>query len=410
MSLVNLLSAGPGTFVYHFLIFMVLEAVVGILLVEYRRNRTPGQRRLLWTFGGLMGMRVLLLFGEPFGSDVSAPIFNGVELASLTLLGWTFLAPSLSPRAGKGYLFVGLGVTLVCVLTFLPGWYEMLARFPHLLYLLFWQQTFWYGVSALMVLTPTLLLLRLQRRGGRQLSLVAFCILSLGFGTLCSASLLLTLGWLGMAAYTLIGLGRLINMLGYPLFAVVVHQAALRDTQARGGAVRGARQAPDLQFLSQASQADGQVLDLDDFLNRAAKGTAVALDADLCAIFLLRPGEDAPGIISLAARYTSFQRAERPLSSFTFLLAEQPALAYALRQRKQLSFNVETDDPRLQTLYRMLGSQRVGPAIIQPIFDQRQVMGAMVVGNNHSQRTFGPDAIRACRNIAVQVAAVLSST
>jgi len=403
MSLVNLLSAGPGVFVYHLLIFMVLEAVIGIALIEYRRTRDPDHRRIAWAFGGLMGMRVLLLIGEPLGPDVIAPILNGIELASLTLLGWAFLTPFLDLRASRGYLFGGLGITVLCAVTFLPGWYEMLARFPNLLYFPFWQQTLWYVVDTLLALTPTLILLRLRqnKQPVPQLSPLAFGTLTFGFATLCISSFCLTVGWLDVAAYTLIGFGRMINLIGYPLFAIVVHQAVLRDPAHRG-AKPGARQTPTLQSLAGA----GQTPDLDDLVNQAVKEIATILDADLCAIFLIN-SKGTPGAISLTAQYAPRQGIERPISPFTFLLDEQPALAYALQRRKQLVFNVETDNPRLQTLYRRLGSQRAGPTVIQPILDQQRALGVLVIGNNHSQRAFDPDAIRTCQQIAGQIAAIL---
>lgn len=409
MFLVNLLSTGPGAFVYHLLIFLVLEALVGITLVEYRRVRNPDHRRILWTFGGLMGMRVLLLIGEPLGPAVVAPILNGIELASLTFLGWAFLVPILGRRIGKMYLAGGLVATLLCAATFLPGWYETLARFPHLLYLTFWQQTFWYAVDILLALAPALVMLRLQRQEGQRLSLIAFGALSLGFATLCIGALFLTVGWLNIAAYTLVGIGRLINMLSYPLFAVAVHQAALRDWQARRGAMQGVHQTPALRFLVEASQSGGDSFDLDGFLNRVVEGTATTLDADLCAVFLVDPdeNENEPETVNLTAQYAPFRRAGRPSVPSTVSLAEQPALAYALKRRRQLTFNVETDNPRLQTLYGLFGSQRAGPTIIQPILNQHRILGALVVGNNRSQRAFEPDAARTCRNIAGQVAAVL---
>lgn len=407
MSLINLLSTGPGAFVYHLLIFLVLETLVGVALIEYRRARNPDHRRILWTFGGLMGMRILLLLGEPLGPAVIAPILNGIELASLTLLGWAFLAPS-SHRTGKRYLVGGLGATLLCTVTFLPGWYRALARFPYLLYLAFWQQTFWYAVSVLLALAPALILLR-RRRGERQwLPVIAFGALSLGFTTLCMASLFLTVGWSDISAYTLIGIGRLINMQSYPLFAVAVHHAALQVYRQPQQHAReeSPRQTPALQFLAEARHPSGGLLDLDSLLNRVVEGAATTLNADICAIFLVNP--DEPGAINLAAQYPPSEHTERQAAQFTFSLAEQPALAYALKRHKQLTLNVETNNPRLQTLYRLLGHRETGPTVIQPILNQHRPLGALVVGNNHSQRVFDPNAIRMCQDIAGQVAAVLS--
>ena len=407
MALVNLLGTGPGSSVYHFLVLLALEAMAGIAFIEWRRTHSPDRRRVLWAFGGLLVMYALLLFGESFGPVIIAPFTSGMEVASLALLGWAFLAPDLSHRTRTRYLVGGLGATFLCAVTFLPVWYRVLAQFPHLLYLTFWQQTFWYAVSVLLALAPALLLLRSQQRRELMLPAVGFGVLCLGFATLLVGSLLLTVGQPDIAGYTLIGVGRVINMFGYPLFAVAVHRIALRGRRTYRQKLRSMsketlHQARELQFLVEAGRTIGQTLDLDTVLQRLVESIAKALGADLCAAFLVN--QDMPGTVSLAARYTPFQRTGRLAGQSTFSLAEQSTLAYALKRHNQLTFNVDTDDPRLQTLYGLLDSQETGPTIVQPLLCQRRVLGALVVGNNHSQRAFEPDEGRLCRSIAVQAA------
>ncbi|MEE8392260.1 MAG: GAF domain-containing protein, partial [Anaerolineae bacterium] len=155
----------------------------------------------------------------------------------------------------------------------------------------------------------------------------------------------------------------------------------------------------------EARHSSGGPHNLNGFLHRVVEGTAATLNADTCAIFLVNP--DEPGTINLAAQYPPSEHAEQQAAQLTFPLAEQHALAYALKRRKQLTLNVETDNPHLRSLYRLLGSQKTGPTVIQPILNQHRPLGVLVVGNNHSQRVLGPDAIQMCKSIAGQVAAVL---
>jgi len=414
MPLVNLLGTGPGTFVYHLLVFLVLEATAGIALIEWHHTHHAGHRRILCVFGGLLAMRVLLLLGDPLGPAVVAPLLSGVEAASLTLLGWAFLASSVNRRARRWYLAGGLGVILLCILVFLPGWYRTLAQVPNRLYAVFWQQTCWYAVSMLLTVTPALVSLRPQQRE-RQWSLVfGFVMLFLGFTTLCVGSLLLMAGQLDVSAYTtLIGVGRLINLLGYPFFAIAVHLIILRDMwtyrhELQDVSREGLRQTQELHFLIEASRTIGESLDQDAVLRRVVESTATALEADRCAVFLVNP--DKAGTVNLAAQYVPLQRAGRPGVQPTFPLAEQPTLAYALKQRKQLTINVKTDDLRLRTLYRLLGSREAGPTIVQPLLHHRRVLGALVVGNDRSQRVFVPSEGRLCRSIAGQIAAAIENT
>jgi hypothetical protein len=265
-------------------------------------------------------------------------------------------------------------------------------------------------MSVLLVLAPTLILLRVQSERPRLL-VIAFGTLFLGFTILCISSLFLTLGWLDISAYTLVGIGRLINMLGYPLFAVVVHQIALQDRTGRQQPQRRASeemayQVPALQFLANPAKLGSGLGDLNGYLNRVAQGTATTLDADLCAIFLVNP--DDPGIINLVVQHSPSQSTGQRAARLALSLAEQPALAYALKRRQQLILNIETNNLHLQTLYNLLGDQATGPTVIQPILNQHRVLGALVVGNSRSQRAFEPAATRMCRNIAEQVAAILS--
>ncbi len=412
MSLVNLLSTGPGAVVYHLIVLLALEAMAGIALIEWRRTHDPDQRRILRVFGGLLAMRVLLLVGGPSGPAVIAPVISGVALASLTLLGWAFLAPYTNPRVSKGYLIGGLGAAFLCAVTFLPGWYKSLAQFPHLLYLTFWQQTFWYAVSMLIALALALVLLRPRYRERQWLAALGFAVLFLGFTTLCVGSLFSTAGWFGMSAYTLIGLGRLINLLGYPLFTMSVYYIALRGRAARREELEDVsadalRQVQELRFLVEIGRTVSESLDLDTVLRRAVESTAVTLNADRCAIFLVNSGN--PGTVSLAAQHTLPRQAEQPTVWPSFPADEQPALVYALKRRKQLVINAETHNPRLRTLYGLFGSRGTGPTIVQPLLHQDRVLGALVVGNDRGQRAFAPHEARLCQNIAAQVAVAVEN-
>ena len=144
MSLINLLSVGPGTSVYHLLVLLALGAMGGIALIEWRHTGNPDHRRILWAFGGLVVLRLPLLLTEPWlgVSDANvpaliAPFLGGIEVASLTVLGWAFLSPVLSRRAERAYLIAGLGLAFLCSVTFLPSWRATLAHYPNLLYISF---------------------------------------------------------------------------------------------------------------------------------------------------------------------------------------------------------------------------------------------------------------------------------
>jgi GAF domain-containing protein len=135
------------------------------------------------------------------------------------------------------------------------------------------------------------------------------------------------------------------------------------------------------------------------------KKTAKALNADVCAILLIDPQE--PTSINLVAHYTYPQYTEQATLRSTASIAEQPAIAYALKRRKQLVVNAGTDHSRLETLYELLDSQESGPTIVQPILSGNRALGVLVLGNNYTRRAFEPKAVQLCQAVAGQVAAVL---
>ncbi|MDY6876390.1 MAG: ATP-binding protein [Chloroflexota bacterium] len=413
MVIINLLSAGPhNTLVYHLLVLLALEALAGIALIEWRYTRNPDSRRTLWTFAGLLVLRIPLLFGEMLGPVIIAPLISGLEVASLALLGWAFLSLIIGRRAGSLYLICSLSVTFTCAAIFLPWWYRALTQTPNRPYVASWQQSLWHGVSVLLALIVAVILLY-RRRERHWLPISGFAILGLGFTVLCASSLLLTTDRLGAETATaLIGLGRLVSLASYPFFAIAVYRSALQDLGAyrqelQAVSEQALRQSQELHFLVEVSRAFGASLDLDTILHRVVESTAMAMSADRCAIFLTNP--DEPGTVLLAAQYTLLQRTERQYAQSSFPLAEQPTLDYVLRRRKPLILNVETDNPRLRSLYGLLGSQEAGPTIVQPFIRQRRVLGVLVVGNDRSKHAFGPNDGRLCRSIAVQVSAAIEN-
>jgi PAS domain S-box-containing protein len=57
----------------------------------------------------------------------------------------------------------------------------------------------------------------------------------------------------------------------------------------------------------------------------------------------------------------------------------------------------------------LLGSPEAGPTIVQPLLHQKAILGALVVGNDHSRHTFSPNKSRLCQSVAVQVTAAIEN-
>lgn len=391
----NLLGTGPGAFVYHFLILLALEAVAGIAFTEYRRTRNPDQYRLLVAFSILFLLRVPLLAGSLLGASITAPLLYALEVVSLALLGWAFLAPLIGRRAGRWFLTANLLTVAAVLALFFPLWQRMLSAAPFFEYIAFWQQPLWDLWATLLALTTAVVLLTRQRQTVHLFPAVAFLLLTLGNGLILADQL---------------GLGRLVNLLGYPLLALAVYRAALQDLWAAREELErlsegSLRQTQELLFTVEVSRALGETLDLNAVLQQVVEAVAHALHADQSAIFLSEDDET----LQLAARYTPLPARARPEESPRVAVDAQPALAYAVQRRRQLLLKPETATPQLRSLYALLGSQKVGPLLIQPLIRQRRVLGVLVVGNDHSGRSFEEREARLCHSIAAQVSAAIDN-
>jgi hypothetical protein len=394
--LYNLLSTTPGSFVYHLLVLLALEAVAGIALIEYRHTRNPDQYRLLWAFSALFLLRVPLLVGGPLGRAFLAPLLYALEVVSLTLMWWAFLSPLLGRRVGRAFLLGNLLAAVALTAAFLPSWNHMVSVAPFFEYAAFWQQPLWDLWATLIPLSAAAVLLAYRERLGYSLPAVSFALMALGNG---------------LTLFDQVGLGRLVNLVAYPLLAVTVYRAALQDLWAYRQELEtlseeSLRQTRELRFLVEISRAIGESLDLPSILQRVVESVARALNADRAAILMTAEKADR---IWLAAQYTLLQTRTDPRTAPPVPIADQPVLSHAVRRQRPLLLNPESNNQQLQSLYAMLGSQETGPVIIQPLTRQRRTLGALIVANDHSKRRFGDKEGRLCNSIAVQISAAIDN-
>ena len=421
MHLPGLLGVGAGASIYHLLVIFALGAMALIALIEWRHTRNPDHRRIVMTFAALLTLRVPLVIVTSADWAFIAPLISSLEATSLMVLGWAFLAPVLSRQIRKVSLAIGIGVIALSTAVSLAIWAGILEPIPASMRAGLWRDLYddswllplWLTLSGALALTPSLILL-IRRQGEEHWMAVAgFAILTFGSSVMLVGSVLRVIGQLTSVDHSAwIGWGRLFNLGGYSLFAVAVYRTAMQDMwtyrqELQTMSEEALRQAKELFFLVEASQSIGDSLDLDAVLQRVVESAAMAMDADRAAIFLITP--DNSSTATLAAQYTPLQRADLAALHPSFDLTDQPTLDYALQRRKQLVLNEGTDNPRLKALYDLLGSQEAGPTIVQPLLRQRAILGALVVGNDHSRHTFDPNKGRLCQSISVQVTAAIEN-
>jgi len=392
----NLLSTGPGSFVYHLLILLALEAVAGIALIEYRHTHNPDQRRILVAFSILFLLRIPLLVGGPLGEAILAPLLYGLEVASLTLMWWAFLSPLLGRGLRRSFLSGSMLAVAALTIAFLPSWNRMLTAVPFFEYASFWQQPLWDLWATLIPLSAALLLLALRRRLGHSLPAISFAMLAVGNG---------------LILFDMVGLGRLVNLLGYPFLAVSVYRAALQDLWAYRQELESLsgeslRQTRELRFLVEISQIISESQDLATTLQRVAESVTQALNADRAAILLIA---EEQGKLWLAAHHTLLQTRADPRTAPPVAINKQPILAHVVQRQRPLLINPTDGRAQLRSLYTLLGSSNTGPVIIQPLTRQRHVLGALVVGNDYSKRAFDEKEARLCNSVTAQLSAAIEN-
>lgn len=401
--LYNLLSTGPGTFVYHLLILLALEGAAGIALVEYRHTRNPDQRRFLIAFTVVLVLRLPLLILGTQGQSLLAPLLYALEVASLTMLSWAFLSPLIGRRAGQGFLLAHLLAILGVTILFFPFWYTLIRSVPFFEYTVFWQQTIWDIWATLLALFSGLYLVLHRRRVEYSLPGIAFLILALGNG-------LVTLDQ--------VGLGRLINLLGYPLISIIVYRAALQDLWAYRQELqtlseRSLQQTRELLSLLEISRTLGASLEPEGALKQGVEQVAQAMDADRVAVLLRPPeespepgGEEASGQLRLMALYAPLAGHMTPSDPVDVPLDRYPLLAHAVRRRRHLVLHPQRPHSDLQSLYDLLQSPKGGAVIVQPMVQRERVVGVLLIDRPDP---FESRDIRLCESIAAQMAAAIEN-
>lgn len=396
--ILNLLSTVPGTVVYHLLLLVALLPAAGILWVDWRRTRVGEFRVPLITLGVVMGAHLLAGLVAPFHVDteimfgvITAPFLYAVEVLSVLLLLWCFGMEHWSERENwlvfilTGWVLIWAAATLV--------WYLDAVRFP-IAYSESWQPRVWYILSLVGALAGVVLTFLYPRRVGRRTVRVSFILLVLGY----------VLGAMGLE-----GPGRLLLMLAYPWFGVLIYQGAAHDLQVyreelQSLSQEALRQSQELLFLIEATRTIGETLDLRGMLNEVAANVALALRADRVAVLVSQPDSTQLRLLALYDPLNPTYHPEQTLS-----LKDYPMLALALTQGP-IVYRVEEDYAPLMSLFKLLGVRHPGPMLIQPLTRQQRTMGLLIASNDPQHGPFSPDQERLATTIAVQIAGAVENS
>jgi len=413
---VNLLTTPPGGLVYHLVVLFAIEAILGIALGQWQRDRQNKLAFRLAVAGGLLFLSRLVLMGIALLSwqgvitsvEVVPPLERCLDTITLIILCWAFVLSDVGndwvPRL---FLAVGLIGTIAVYLAFAFLWSSDLAANPTLAYNGYWQDIVWtLGQLAFLGLAGILLLWR--RTGQWGLLLTAFGAMALGLilhlvvpYTVLPTDLLYTAGWVRPA-----------NLIAFPLLAVAVYRDVVRGLSRRTRTLEdisqeSLTQITGLLFLLETSQRMSSSLDLRTVVNNAVKGVARVLNSNLCGLAILPEGQSE--VLQLVSVYKGGRRAKPQAGEVHFPIGDYPAIDHAIRRRKQVIIENGADSPQVRGLYTLLGSEAAGPLLVQPLLGAKSPMGVIIVGNAGNRRPFSATDGKLCQALAKQIAIALEN-
>ncbi|MCR4406127.1 MAG: ATP-binding protein [Anaerolineae bacterium] len=412
---VNLLTTPPGGLVYHLVVLFCIEAILGIALGQWQRDRQDKAAWRLSVAAGLLLLSRLVLMGIALlswqgfisSAEVVPPLERGLDTVTLVLLCWTFVLSSIGNKLiPRLFLAMGLIVTVTTYLAFAFLWSSDLAVDQTLAYNGSWQDIFWtLGQLLLLGLTGVLLIWR--RPGQWGFLLTAFGTMGLGLVlhltvpyTLLSTDLLHIAGWVRPA-----------NLIAFPLLAIAVYRDVVRGLSRRTRTLEdisqeSLSQITGLLSLLETSQYMSSSLDLNTVVNNAVKGMARVLNSNLCGLALLLEGQDELQLVGL---YRAGSRAGQQTGEVRFSISEYQAIEHAIRRRKQVILEDSGDSPQVHGLYALLGSEGSGPLLVQPLLGTKAPLGVIIVGNTGSRRPFSVTDGKLCQTLAKQIVVALEN-
>jgi signal transduction histidine kinase/GAF domain-containing protein len=397
----KLVTKSPGDLIYYLVTLFALEAILAMTLGEWLRERRTSQVRrwmiasvgMLLTRGVLMVVALLAWQGVVSATTVMPPLERFMDAVVLLFLGWAALPLSDEyPAVMTGLLVGSLLMGLVGYTAAASIWYQAATDDPTLIFNGYMQDTLWavIGLGLLSFIGAGLLA---RRSPQWELLLGTLLLMMAGNGVhLVAADESNIAGWV-----------RLANLAAYPLLAGLVYRRVL-DWQHRA-LMTAVQKVPakglDWDLLD-TTQAIGASLDLDTTLVTAVSVVATALRVDVCALGL--PTEQSHHHIELAV----VQRPDRPTEEgVTFELDGQPLVKRAIRTRRQAI--VHEADRGGVALFELIGETDTGPLLLQPLMDDRAVVGVLIAGNPRSKRLWNEEERQLAVALGQRVAVAISN-
>jgi len=395
------LLASVITPLYYLFNFAAIVAALAIAWGQWRRSDSFRARRLTTVFAALLFLRITLLFLVLLGKSFPQievqwipPYERVMSVISLGLLVWGF-TPIFRENVFVGNTILGINTI------FALGVYIFAA--------IFWPSvsdnfnlTGWdafFTIWALLLALVGAVTCAMKMDDERFYALLGFVALLLSY-----IPHLIFRDNYGATNNPL--LIRIAELVAYPLFAVAVYQGAIQSLSARSRELQNLSevsldQLKGLISLFEATQQITASLDAATVLDESAASVAHAIGADQCAIALPEDGDDMSQLRMVAIHNPSRRgRGE----SVSFPLNEQQIIKHALKRKYQVQVDEYQDNRQIQLLFALMGAREVGPLLVQPLLNDDEPVGVLIVGNAQSKQVFTESESQLCKALADQVA------
>ena len=397
---VELVTAPPGALIYHLVTLFAIQLSLGVAYGHWNRHRrdAAATRLLVMSLGLfmtralLMGIAILDRAGVLSPEAVLPPLERFLELVTLLLVAWAFLAIlRRNARLGLVLLIVTLLMTAGLYAAFATRWPQ--AEAQGIAYNGYWQEQVW-EFATIAILLPMLIVNLIWRAADWWLLTCLFALWLTGhvLQLTMPTTGLHTAGWVRMA-----------NLAALPLLAGLVYRRALGAPSIVIG--EGEDTTLGAIGILKATRRIEAGRDLEATLGLAASSIARALGADMVAIGLPAPGPAKS--LHIAALYPpTSQMLTRQDPSL--LASRHPILATALQTRRLERALASGKLSTTGALYRRLGFEQPGPLLVQPLIDGKVLLGAILIGNPVSQRQWKPHDERIAQAMGAAIAAAIA--
>jgi len=429
--ILDLVGQPPGSLVYHFIILFAVEAALAISFGQWMRERDQGTGRLTIAIVVILLARTLILIASLLAwrgflprNVLLPPVERVVDTITVLGLAWAFITmddPALLQRNFLPDMLAAFALGIAGIGFIGSYYYWSTAAASGQLFNGLWLDRAW-SIAQIGLTVIALLWMLTRIRYIYDPFLKSIMLIILGG----AAGLHLVDPVLGdVAAAMRVGQIMVMPMLAAVAYRHVVEQLLhwdefepSRSPEAVSAPIavapqpqpaetitpppeslaetvplqpstqKPAEETPRLDLLEVVEAIGGLLSTLDEgqVVREAARAVAVALRADICVIAIVDEETQQAGIVG---GYDNISQVY--LKQAVLELSDHPTIVNALGRLRQMRLTTQRNSRELRDLYDRLSITHLGPAYLQPLVNEDERIGVLIVCTPYSGRALDND-------------------